>query len=1401
MNDRQPPGPGAAPSPDPAEEGHAEQHDNVVPGARDSRLPMVGLGGSAGAIAALQAFFKAMPADTGMAFVVVMHLSAEHDSSLAQILGRSTEMPVLQVNATVPVQANHVYVIPPGKALQSANGHLTVAPLELDRGHRVAVDLFFRTLADTHGPRATAIILSGADGDGAIGLKRVKERGGLTIAQDPDEAEFDSMPRSAIATGMVDWVLRVADMPAKVHRYHELLPRLKLPPEEGTSLAAAVAAPGEDLEAALREVLAFLRTQTGRDFSNYKRATVLRRLARRMSVNGIEDLRGYLAFMRTSTGEPAALLKDLLISVTHFFRDREAFDAFAAQVPALFAGKASNDALRVWVAGCASGEEAYSIAMLLVEHARRLEAPPAIQIFATDLDEDAVRIGREAVYPTAIAADVSQERLRRFFTKDARGWRVRSELRETVLFASHDLLRDSPFSRLDLVSCRNVLIYMNREAQGRAFDTLHFALRPGGRIFLGTSETVDVREELFAPVDKKHRLYEARAIGRKLLAPAAGTNTLARALDVRTAQADAHSSLASAAAHPTTPSTWARPHPGDLGLGSWRELHLKLIERVAPASIVITDAYVIVHLSESAGRFLRFSAGEPALDLVGAVDPALSADLLGALMGARESTGPVETAPIPYSADGRLGTVTIRVARADDVAAGFLLVTFELRFATPDAANDALPPTAADDRSRRLSQQIEQLQAHLRDVTERGETAAQELKANNEELQAMNEELRSATEELETSREELHSINEELTTVNQELKSNVDDLSRANVDLQNLMASTAIATVFLDRDLKITLFTPQAIPLFNLIAADVGRPLSDLAHRLDYPQMSDDARRVLADLVPIEREVGAPGRAFLARVLPYRSQEDRIAGVVFTFLDITVRKAAEEALRESELQFRTIVSQAAAGVAHLDLAGALTLVNPRFCEIAGYPEAALQGTSVFDLVHANDQQRHRAAFGRLVADGTPFEMDERYVRRDGEKVWVSTAVTATLDADGRPTAAIAIVLDITNRRQADQALRESEERLRLVLENAREYAIIGMDLRRCVTSWNTGAERLLGFSEAEIIGRPADVIFVEEDRAAGVPDREARGALEAGRAADERWHLRKDGSRFWGSGAMMAMRDGDQQVLGLLKIMRDQTAVRAAQDALELSRAELVEALVDNRRARAAAETASQAKDRFLAILSHELRTPLTPVVMALHALERTPDLPASARSTLQIIQRNVQAELHLIDDLLDVTRISAGKLEMVREATDMHQVIRSAAEVCESDFIAKRQRLHLALRAPSAAVRGDSQRLRQVVWNLLKNAAKFTPPGGEIRVGSENVNGRFVFTVSDTGIGIEPAALATIFDAFAQEGPWVTTEFGGLGLGLAIANSTVEAHSGSLRASSEGRDRGATFTVELPGE
>ena len=1012
-----------------------DQFDHAVPGRDFQQTPMVGLGGSAGSIPALTQFFKDMPTDSGMSFVVILHLSPTHQSTMAEILGRVTIMPVMPAQDNQQALANHVYVIPAGKLLTIVNGHFRLLERQSERGKRNAVDLFFRSLADTYGPRAAAVVLSGVDGDGALGLKRIKECGGLTIAQDPKEAEFPGMPQSAINTGMVDWVLQVAEIPKRLIGYRDTEFRLRLPPEDGPSITSISKAAGDDGEAALRDCLLFLKTRTGRDFSCYKRATILRRMSRRMLVNGLEDLGSYSSFLRMHPAEANSLLQDLLISVTNFFRDADAFAALEQQIPELFKNKTSNDVVRVWVPACATGEEAYSIAILLLESAQTLEAPPVLQVFACDLDDEAIRVARAGHYPDTIAADVSEERLRRFFIKDHGGYHVRRELREMILFATHDLLKDAPFSRMDLISCRNLLIYLNHEAQSKVFETFHFALKPQGRLFLGSSESVDDGSPLFRIIDKKHRIYVHQATAQSGLPVPTGPSSLLRAIEAHEQAHDRVPVIHSKNFLTDVSVDFARKPSFKLDRATLANLHLKLIERFAAPSVIVNADYDIVHLSQNVGRFLQISGGEPTMNLLQVVHPSLRVELRAALFRAVESKLPVETTMVNSEIEGHQCTVTIRVSPAQDIDVGFLLVVFE------KTSDSLVPPGAAADLSsltsepvmQHLERELEKVKGLLRDTIEQYEASTEELKASNEELQAMNEELRSATEELETSREELQSINEELTTVNQEMKSKVEELNHTNSDWQNLMAATSIATVFLDRDLSITRYTPAAAGIFNLIPGDIGRPLAHLRHRLDYPGLIEDGETVLQTLVPIEREVRDESHWFLARFQPYRTLEDHIAGAVLTLVDVTERNRAMEALRLSE------------------------------------------------------------------------------------------------------------------------------ERMRILIESAKDYAMFTTDRNRVIDSWNQGAQAMFGYTENEIVGKLADILFIAKDSANGDAEQEVQRALSEGRAANERWHARKDGTTFYGSGSVMPLRDSAGGLRGFVKIIRDRTTVKNTEESMldqmhELSR-------------------------------------------------------------------------------------------------------------------------------------------------------------------------------------------------------------------------------------------------------
>ncbi|MDE2182847.1 MAG: PAS domain-containing protein [Alphaproteobacteria bacterium] len=887
------------------------------------QFPIVGVGASAGGVLALQNLFERLPANTGAAFVVILHLDPHARSELAAILAGRSAMPVDQVTAVSTLEQNHVYVIPPDRQLRISDGEIAAIPFAEVHGHRAPIDLYFRSLADQRGGDV-AVVLSGAGADGSIGTKQIKEAGGIVLVQSPEEAEYPSMPRSVIAIDAADFVLPLAELADKLAEI------LRIKQQLGT------AGLGADEEDNVRRILTHLRARTGHDFSHYKRSTVTRRILRRMQVTRAEKLGQYFSHLRENTDEAHTLMGDLLISVTTFFRDPKAFEALATlALPRLFDSKGAGGTLRIWAAGCATGEEAYALAMLLLEEAGRHEERPEIQIFASDLDAKALAVAREGRYPATIENDVSPERLRRFFTADGDMYRVKQDLRDMVLFANHSILKDPPFSCLDLVSCRNLLIYLDREVQQQALAILHYGLNSDGYLFLGSSETADHPDGLFRVVDRDARLYQSTGKQRDRLPMLPRLSGLAAG---------------------TQPAGTIEPHATKARIA--QTAHREALEALAPPSVLVDEALHVVHLSESAGRYLMPSGGPLATEVTELVRQELRFDLRAALNRAFERGQNVLSPPISVRFNGRTSEVQllIRPVPTADPKKGQrrALVVF-IEGSREDQAGS--PPDAAtmtSDAMIQLKHELELAQQRLRTTREESETANEELRAANEELQSINEEYRSTAEELETSREELQSINEELQTVNSELKSKVETVSRANSDLQNLMAATDFATLFLDSELCIKRFTPRFCDLFNVTASDIGRPITDFTHVLEYESLADDSRQVLKRLVPIEREVrGRNGGWFEVRVRPYRTVDDKIDGVVVTLLDISNRRIMEDALGASEQSLRQemrLVELSRAPIFVWDLDGGVRQWNRGSEELYGYAKEEAMGRRMEQLL-------------------------------------------------------------------------------------------------------------------------------------------------------------------------------------------------------------------------------------------------------------------------------------------------------------------------------------------------------------------------------------------------------------------------------------------------------------------
>ena len=827
----------------------------------------MGIGASAGGLVALRKLFSEVPEDPGLAFVVVLHLSPEHESHMTELIQPHCPMPIQQVSETVTLEPNRIYVIPPNANLNTIDTHLRLSAFEAERGSRAPIDHFLRTLAETHAERAVGIVLTGMGSDGTLGLRHVREHGGLTIAQDPDEAEYDGMPRSAITAGVVDRVLPIAEMPEHIIRFAGTEPKVP----------AAEADEGEPTDI-LQEIFDHVRTITGRDFDAYKRSTILRRMRRRMQLHHIEAPSAYLKLLRQVPGEAEALADDLLITVTEFFRDPAAFECLEKEViPRLFEGKGAEDEVRIWSVGCSTGEEAYSLAILLLEEAaRRQEHPPAkVQIFASDLHDGVLKKAREGIYPESIHTSISPERLRRFFTHEDSNYRVRSFVRDVVVFTPHNLLRDPPFARLDLITSRNILMYFQRDAQRDVARIFHYALKPDGFLLVGSSETVEP-SDLFKLENKEHCLHRRRDLhGRELHLPmplflqGKGRHAL------------------------KGPGKDRAERSGGFGV-----LHEKMAERYAPPSILVNEHHEVVHYSAHAGRYLLIPGGEPTNNVYKLVQEPLGIELRATLYAARESGAGARSKPIQLEGQPYQIVLRVRPAEEPDLK-GYFLVIFD-QIEPPEAAGGPADQARADSAVRELETELDLTKKRLGTAIGEYEASREEMYASLEELQSSNEELRSTTEELETSKEELQSMNEELVTANQENRHRLDELSQLTADLQNFLAATDIPTLFLDRELRIVRYTPHVDRLFNVRRTDLGRPLADLSHRLGENALNGDARQVLERLVPMERELQShQGRWYLTRVLPYRTVDDRINGVVMTFIDITERKASEEALRVS----------------------------------------------------------------------------------------------------------------------------------------------------------------------------------------------------------------------------------------------------------------------------------------------------------------------------------------------------------------------------------------------------------------------------------------------------------------------------------------------------------------------
>jgi two-component system CheB/CheR fusion protein len=1214
---------------------------------RGNPFPIVGIGASAGGLEAFGDLLGALPEKAGLAYVLVQHLDPQHESLLCEILGTSTKLPVLTVHDGIAIEPDHVYVIPPNATMELRDSRLQLSRRE--PGLHLPIDSFFCSLAEVQGSRAIGVVLSGNASDGSLGVRAIKAECGITFAQDEATARFGGMPRNAVATGAIDYVLPPAAIGRELGRlgHHKFM----VAPEPGVAESETLPAGDGDF----KRILGLLQAASKVDFSQYKQTTIKRRVGRRLMVLRIESLGEYVRYLQNKPAELAELYKDLLISVTSFFRDADTFEALVHHIqPAAEERAQKREQLRLWVPGCATGEEVYSLAIRLHEFFAQQELSIGLQLFGTDISEPALERARNAVYGRVIADNVSEERLRRFFTTADGGYQINKMIRECCVFARHDVTKDPPFARLDVVSCRNVLIYLDAKAQRKVLPTFHYALNPTGLLVLGSAETTGSASDLFTALDKTHHIYGRKPVTARLMLD----------LPSRTAAVE--------------PSFSPGPEaPG--GSELQKQLDHIIQARYSPNGVVVNGDLQIVQFRGHTAPYIDPSPGEASFNLLRMLRESLVVPLRRAVKKAADADMLVREEGITLDIDGRTEEVAIEVS---PIIAGHgvdrhLLIVFD-RKSNPGATRsrlDTSPSDPPDHEVQTLQRELAETREYLRNIREEYEAHAEELRAANEEARSANEELQSTNEELGTTKEELQSTNEELTTVNEELNNRNRELAANNSDLRNVLSSVTVAIVMVDQELRVRRFNNTAEKLLDLGPLDIGRPIGHLRGRIETPRLEEQVRRVVETLNASADEVqDTSGSWYSIGIRPYRTMDERIAGAVITFQDIDAlkrgREAAEAAREYAESLIETVreplvvldadlrVQRATAAfyqtflVSREETEGRFIyhLGNgqwnrPRLRELLGSALYKSESFHDFEVEHDFPHIGHRTMrlngrriprrdpqqktlllaiedvterreiaeirFQRLfetakdgmvvvdvetltVEDVNPFFLrmtglhredliaksvseagdllrfpefsaivaetrESEIVRYDdlqfthGQGKTVNVEIVANRYRVGTQPVVQLNIRDMSARKEADQALRESEEQFRLVVESVRDYAIFQMDHEGKIITWNTGAQHVIGWEEREILGKHAAVIFTPEDLAKGEHMREIETARVEGRALDERWHMRRDGSRFFATGVLARVPNRQGEGLRFTKVMQDITRRKEQEDQLRRS--------------------------------------------------------------------------------------------------------------------------------------------------------------------------------------------------------------------------------------------------------
>jgi two-component system CheB/CheR fusion protein len=1321
----------------------------------------VGIGASAGGLDSLERFFAHLPIDTGMAFVVIQHLSPDFKSLMDELLARRTRLPVRQAVHETRVEPNTVYLLPPMKEMVIRQRRLLLSDRDPRQGLALPIDLFFRSMARDLGEHAVAVVLSGSGSDGARGVQEVHKAGGTVFCESPDTAQFNGMPLSAIRSGAADRVLA----PEEIARAIAALTR---PDDE----AAPTTSPEE--RHGMGAILRLLRDEYGIDFSQYKAGTVTRRIERRLALNRSLDIDMYVDQLRGDPRELSSLYEDLLIGVTRFFRDEDAFAVLEQHViPDLIERTPEGEQIRVWVPGCATGQEAYSIAMLLHEALAVKRRPLRVKILATDVHKASLEAASAGAYAEAQLAGVSQERLRQFFTPKTGGYQVTPVLRESLVFAPHNLIRDAPFTRMDLVTCRNLLIYFQPHAQQTVLTLFHFALKPGGVLFLGSSESPGGLVDEFDAIDEHARLYRKRrdiSLPRDLRLPLPRSGTLPRP------------------AQPAVP----RGQPVHSPLLA---IYDRLLDRFMPPSFLVDEHGQLVDTFGGVDQLLRIKPRRPTQNLLDLLADEVRTVVYGALHRVRRDRSAVSYPGVMTTDAGR--TLTLTAEPLVDAQGTLTHVLVSLLDAGTDDSRaprpvepttrltvvtrgSAAPGGLSIAQQHALEEELAYTKAHLQAAIQEHETA-------NEELQATNEELVAANEELQSTNEELHSVNEEMYTVNAEYQRKNLELQELNNDIEHLLNGTEVATLFLDRELRIRKFTPRIAETFRVLPQDVGRPLRAFAHDLSHAGLMADLERVLHEGVSVETETWDKRRRCLfLRLIPYRSRgrdeeaDDSAApdGVVLTLTDVSALEHARARLA----QLSAIVESSGDAIIGKTLDGVITTWNASASRLYGYTAEEAIGRHASFLYPPGRKEEVDAVLAEVRAGQPAERMETQRLRKDGTQIDVSVTFSAIRDPNGAISGISGISRDISQLVRARQEIAEREERIRLLLDSTAE-AIYGIDLSGVCIFCNAASARLLGYeSPAALIGQHLHPL-IHHTRADGTPSTPEQSPIFEAMRHREGTHVdddviwRADGTSFsaeyWSH-----------------PIFRGHEVIGAVVTFLDIT---------ERRRAERELQDGVRRREQFLAMLSHELRNPLAAILSATRVLESAQWNDEPCVQAGQVVARQANHMARLLDDLLDVARITRGHIVLRPERLDLRTTSRSAIEALTPFFEERGTKLDVDVTDEALPVVGDAARLQQIQANLLSNAAKYSPAGAQVRFEVRRIAGHALIRVTDRGRGIEADMLPRIFDLFVQGHQSLARPEGGLGIGLTLLKSLVELHDGQVEARSEGPGRGSTFTVWLP--